>query len=214
MEKENSKQIKENQEKIKNGEKLKSEININGKQIEIKREENIFLQNKKKREEEKTEKSESKIKQLKKQIEFYFSDENIINDKFLKKFFNREEDPGVPITIIENFNKVKSLLSDVNDLNKRLEFIKSAIGTSNLIKLNIKRNKILRINPLSINKINRDDIDERTIYVENLPTIINHNLLKTIFSRCGEVLNVSIPKFEDKKTKGFGFVTFKVKLIY
>lgn len=210
MEKENFSKVN-NPENSNDTDNEKSEIKFNGKKIEIKREENIFLKNKQKREDNNSNKTESKINQLRKQIEFYFSDENIINDKFLKKFFNKKEneDPGVPITIIENFNKIKSLLSDIKDISKRLDFIKSAINSSNFIKLNSKKNKILRIDS-SIEKIDRDDIDERTVYVENLPSIIDHNLLKTIFSRCGEVMNVSIPKFEDKKPKGFGFVTFKV----
>ncbi len=173
--------------------------------------ENQFLKNKTKREAESKEKEISKRNQLRKQLEFYFSDENLLNDKFLLRFLNKDTDKGVPITIIENFNKIKEIMNDVSDLQKRLVFIRDVVEASNLIKLNKKKNKIKRIKDFNKDDIDLDKIDERSIYVENLPNNINHNILGTIFARCGKVLHISIPKFIDnKKPKGFGFVIFEV----
>jgi len=148
---------------------------------------------------------------LKNQLEFYFSDENLVHDKFLQKFFLRNDNKGVPISIIENFNKVRKILSDVKDLSKRINIIKDVVESSNKLKIDYKKNKINRIVDFVLNDIDYNKIDERTIYVENLPNNINHDILISIFSRCGKVAHVSIPKFfEDKKSKGFGFIIFEV----
>jgi len=177
--------------------------------------ENQFLNNKIKREEDKKDKKASKRNLLKKQLEFYFSDENLLHDKFLQKFLNKETDKGVPITIIENFNKVKEILNDVKELNARIHFIKEAVESSSILILNKKKNKIKRKIDFSLDNIDTDDIDERSIYVENLPNNINHSLLTTIFSRSGKVAHVSIPKFTyNQKPKGFGFIIFEVKLFF
>lgn len=181
--------------------------------ITEKYQENNFLKNKTKRTEENTnEENKSQRITLKKQLEFYFQDENLLNDKFLQKFLLRDADKGVPITIIENFNKIKEILKDIKEYNKKIDYIKSAVEASTFIKLNKKQNKIKRIQEFSLEKLNTDEIDERTLYVENLPVNISHNLLTKIFSHCGKVIHVSIPKFSDtKQPKGFGFVIFKVK---
>lgn len=190
-----------------------SKDNFNNSKPE-KKIENKFLKNKIKRSEEGEEKEISKKHLLRKQLEFYFSDENLLHDKFLQKFLLREKDKGVPITVIENFNKVKEILSDFKDLSKRINIIKDAIEASTFLKLNKKKNKIKRQIDFSLDNIDQEDIDERSIYVENLPNNINHELLTAIFSRCGKVLHVSIPKFSDnKKPKGFGFIIFEVKYI-
>lgn len=175
--------------------------------------ENQFLKNKVKREEDKKDKQASKRNLLKKQLEFYFSDENLLYDKFLQKFLNKETDKGVPITIIENFNKVKEILNDVKEFNARIHFIKEAVESSSILRLNKKKNKIKRKIDFSLDNIDIDEIDQRSIYVENLPNNINHGLLTTIFSRSGKVSHVSIPKFtHNQKPKGFGFIIFEVKL--
>jgi len=175
--------------------------------------ENQFLKRKKKRLEE-DEKENSKKIMLKNQLEFYFSDENLLYDRFLQNFLIRDSYKGVPITIIENFNKVKEILHDIKDLSKRINYIKDAIDSSSILKLNKKKNKIKRQHDFNLDKVDKNEIDERSVYVENLPININHDLLICIFSRCGKVVHVSIPKFSDnKKPKGFGFVIFEV-IIY
>ncbi len=109
---------------------------------------------------------------------------------------------------------MKEILLNVQDLSKRINYIKDAIDSSSILKLNKKNNKIKRKQDFNLDKVDNNEIDERCIYVENLPININHDLLISIFSRCGKVVHVSIPKFSDnKKPKGFGFVIFEV-IIY
>ncbi|KAG0485582.1 hypothetical protein HPP92_009661 [Vanilla planifolia] len=43
------------------------------------------------------------------QVEYYFSDENLPNDKFLLKQMRKDKEGYVPIAIISSFRKMKSL---------------------------------------------------------------------------------------------------------
>jgi RNA recognition motif-containing protein len=146
-------------------------------------------------------------------IEFYFSDINLLNDKFLKKLINKDNDKGVDITIIANFNKVKEILKGFDKYDAKIGLIKSAVEMSK--KLKIVNNKIVRIKKFDNNSINLDDLDKNIIYVQNLPSFITHEDLINIFSKPGrKVLYVSIPKYtneksEQKLSKGFAFVTFE-----
>lgn len=55
----------------------------------------------------------------------------------------------------------------------------------------------------------KDEIDNRMIYVENLPEDSTHEAIAEIFANAGKILHVSLPKFsESKQIKGFGFLEF------
>ncbi len=207
--------IPKNSSRLLSNENVNKVISIDISNVSSKPEkkfENQFLKNKIRRAKEDDEKENSKKLMLRNQIEFYFSDENLLHDKFLQKFLIRDKDKGVPLTILDNFNKVKQILSDVKDLPKRINYIRNAIESSNILRLNKKKNKIKRQNDFKLDQIDYNEIDERSVYVENLPNNINHDLINVIFSRCGKVVHVSIPKFSDnKKPKGFGFVIYEVR---
>ena len=154
------------------------------------------------------EKCDIKLK-LQKQIEFYFSDANLLNDKFLRNLINKDNEKGVELSIIENFNNIKKLLSGIDTEEKKKKYLRSAIHFSKLIKFsNINPSKIVRISNFDLNKSEKSN-DEKTVYVENLPADITHEQLVKIFSRVGNVLHSSIPKFSDNKlAKGFAFLIF------
>lgn len=69
------------------------------------------------------------------QIDYYFSNENLIKDIFLRK--NMDEQGWVPIKLIAGFAKVKNLTDDI-------AFITKAIRTSTLVE--VKDDKIRRQN--------------------------------------------------------------------
>jgi RNA recognition motif-containing protein len=157
------------------------------------------------------EKCDLKLK-LQKQIEFYFSDANLLNDKFLRNLISKDNERGVDISIIENFNKIKILLSGIETKEKKEKYLKQAIKASKSIKFsNINPEKIIRNSSFNLNKAEKAN-DEKTVYVENLPADITHEQLVKIFSRVGNVLHASIPKFSDNKlAKGFAFIIFENK---
>jgi len=147
-------------------------------------------------------------KELMRQLEFYFSDINLINDKFLRNLINKDNDKGVDLNIFINFNKVKEIMKDIEDHESRLKFLKKSVELSKKIKIFNK--KILRIEKFDANKLNQKEIDNKTIYVENVPADITHDILYKLFTKYGKVLHISIPKFSDtKQSKGFVFIIFE-----
>ncbi|KAJ8772701.1 hypothetical protein K2173_027878 [Erythroxylum novogranatense] len=69
------------------------------------------------------------------QIEYYFSDANLLNDEFLKS--NMDEQGWVPITLIAGFNRVKNMTHDV-------QFILQSLRTSTLLE--VQDDKVRRRN--------------------------------------------------------------------
>ncbi|XP_018567612.1 la-related protein 7 [Anoplophora glabripennis] len=130
------------------------------------------------------------------QMEFYFSDSNLSKDRFLSQLIS--ENPHVDITVFLKFNKIRKL-------NCTLEDICKAVGKSNLIGLSEDREKIYRKQPLKV----KQNVDDCTIYVENIKADANHEWLTQVFSEFGTVVYVSIPKYKQNKgNKGFAFVEF------
>lgn len=86
----------------------------------------------------------SKEKQIKDQIEFYFSDSNLLKDKFLSSLINKDENGYVDLNIISNFNRMKKLTKKVKNIIK-------AIENSDLVELNDDKTKIRRKIPLPEN---------------------------------------------------------------
>lgn len=65
--------------------------------------------------------------------------------------------------------------------------------------------KVCRITPIK----QKENTEDCTVYVQNLPPDANHDWLSTIFSQYGNVAYVSIPHYKiNKKIKGFAFVEF------
>jgi RNA recognition motif-containing protein len=129
------------------------------------------------------------------------------NDKFLRNLISKDSDRGIDINIIFNFNKVKQMLIVIPDEEAKMSLLKKSIEHSK--KLKLSNNKIIRREEFEMSKLDQAEIDKKTIYVENIPTEANHEVLVKLFSRHGRVLHISIPKFKDtKQPKGFVFVTF------
>lgn len=147
-------------------------------------------------------------KELLRQLEFYFSDVNLLNDKFLRNLLNRDNDKGVDINIILNFNKVKEIMKGIDEDNAKISLLKKSVDHSK--KLKIFKNKLIRREKFEMNKLNQKDLDKKSIYVENVPKEITHDILYKLFTNYGKVLHISIPKFSDtKQSKGFAFIIFE-----
>jgi len=144
------------------------------------------------------------------QMEFYFSDANLRLSKFLAKIYAK--DPWVPIQTFLSFNKVAALLtelevgeeetSQVAEVEKALRVIASPF-----LQLSEDGKKVTRVKPFK--PADKEQVEARTIYVENLPSDADHESLKKLFSDFGEVVYVSIPRFpSSRRSKGFAFVEF------
>lgn len=105
----------------------------------------------------------------------------------------------VNLEVFLNFNKVKKLTDNIEDIQK-------ALSKSDLIELSEDKTKVRRKFPLKV----KDNIDDCTIYVQNIKSESDHEGLTSIFSEFGNVVYVSIPKYKlSKANKGFAFVEFE-----
>lgn len=120
-----------------------------------------------------------------KQVEFYFSDANILKDAFLLKHVRRNKMGYVSLKLITSFKKMKSLTKDYR-------VVAYSLRQSDLLEVNEEGKKVRRKNPLP-------EYDEttpsRSVVVINLPmenpTIEN---IAEMFSKCGEVALIRIIK--------------------
>lgn len=57
--------------------------------------------------------------------------------------------------------------------------------------------------------IRKENTDECTVYIQNLPPDADHEMLSSILSQYGPVAYVSVPRYHhNRKIKGFAFVEF------
>ncbi|XP_023255358.1 la-related protein 7 [Seriola lalandi dorsalis] len=149
-------------------------------------------------------KKRSRVKQLlgdvKKQVEFWFGDVNLHKDRFLRKIIEESDDGYVDISVLASFNRMKKLTTDT-------KLIARALKNSSVVEVNLEGNKVRRQFPIG-NIPN--DTDSRTVYVELLPKDVTHSWIDRVFTKCGNVVYVSIPRYKSSgDSKGFAFVEFE-----
>lgn len=118
-----------------------------------------------------------------KQVEFYFSDANILKDAFLLKHVRRNKQGYVSLKLVTSFKKMKSLTKD-------FRVVAYSLRQSENLEVNEEGTKVRRTTPMP-------DYDEttpsRTVVAVNLPmenpTFEN---VAEIFTRCGEISLIRI----------------------
>ncbi|XP_066537586.1 la-related protein 7 isoform X2 [Hoplias malabaricus] len=160
--------------------------------------------NEKKQENEK--KKRSRVKQLladvKRQVEFWFDDVNLHKDKYLRNVITQSRDGYVDISLLTKFNRMKKLTTDI-------KLIARALKNSGIVEVNLEGTQIRRRNPLGDSP---KDVDSRTVYVELLPYNVTHVWIEKVFSKCGNVVYVSLPRYKVSwQPKGFAFVEFETE---
>ncbi|KAL6255716.1 hypothetical protein P5V15_012959 [Pogonomyrmex californicus] len=131
-----------------------------------------------------------------KQMEFYFSNANLSKDRYLSGLL--KESPYINLEVFTRCNKLRELTTDINRIAKALE-------GSTILKVSEDGTKVSRITPIE----GKENVDECTVYVQNLPPDADHDWLISIFSKFGPVDYVSIPRYKsNRKIKGFAFVEF------
>ncbi|CAJ1086349.1 la-related protein 7 isoform X2 [Xyrichtys novacula] len=149
-------------------------------------------------------KKRSRVKQLlsdvKRQVEFWFGDVNLHKDRFLRKLIDESDDGYVDISVLASFNRMKKLTTDT-------KLIARAVKNSSVVEVNLEGTKIRRQFPIGEVP---SDVDSRTVYVELLPKDVNHSWIERVFTKCGNVVYVSIPRYKTSgDSKGFAFVEFE-----
>ncbi|KAL0921519.1 hypothetical protein M5K25_008598 [Dendrobium thyrsiflorum] len=117
------------------------------------------------------------------QVEYYFSDENLPKDAFLLKQVRKDKEGYVPITLISSFKKMKKLTKD-------LSLIEAALRTSSLVVVSSDGKRVKRLHPLPVAEV-RDE-KPRTVLVENLPEDYSEDSIRRIFGTAGHIVGVAI----------------------
>lgn len=149
-----------------------------------------------------------------KQLEYYFSNENLIHDEFMRNLIQADDEQSVKISELSRFAKIKELLGHISAEQKIIEsYISYSIPNfSSKLSLSSNGTKVKRIEEFDFSNLAeiKANIDIRTLYVETLPNLCDHNMLSKIFKKYGTVTSTSIPRFKhSKQSKGFGFVTLE-----
>ncbi|XP_063776221.1 la-related protein 7 isoform X2 [Pseudophryne corroboree] len=151
-------------------------------------------------------KKRSRVKQIladiAKQVDFWFGDVNLHKDRFLREQIEKSRDGYIDLSILASFNKMKKLTTDA-------KLIARAIKNSSVVEVNLESTKIRRRLPLGQKP---PDVDERTVYAELLPKNVTHGWIERVFSKCGTVVYISIPRYKSTgDTKGFAFIEFETR---
>lgn len=97
--------------------------------------------------------------QIKKQVEFYFSDSNFRRDKFLQAEAKKNDDGFVPFRVLFTFKKLAELTTDG-------AVLQAALAGSDVVELNATNDAVKRRHPLP----EVDDAPQRTLVLAGLGT--------------------------------------------
>nr|GEU68200.1 la-related protein 6A [Tanacetum cinerariifolium] len=111
-----------------------------------------------------------------KQVEYYLSDENLINDKFLLKYLAKDEQGYIPVGVIASFRKMKKLTT-----HKSL--VVAALKESSILTLSKNQKKVKRVHPFPLTEV---------LDPENLPEDHTIENMKTIFGVAGIIKKITI----------------------
>ena len=142
------------------------------------------------------------------QIEYYFSDVNMIRDKFLKVEIEKDEG-WIPLSVLTTFKRLQSLTTDFPTIMNALQ--KSFSG---LLQLHENEKKIRRHpnRPLPNSQAELElQFKNRTVFVKGFPKSDDVTLDKLLqfFEKYGSTDNIQMKKqFKSKDFSGSVFVVF------
>ncbi|KAM1045468.1 hypothetical protein EV1_036068 [Malus domestica] len=138
--------------------------------------------------------SEDLKQKIIKQVEYYFSDENLPADKYMLSMIKKNKEGYVPISVIASFRKMKKLIQNNSS-------IAAALRESSLLVVSSNGKKVKRIHPLPLTE-NKDP--KCTVLVENLPEDHSVENLKSILGEAGKIKDLYIlnPHAIEVSTKG------------
>lgn len=160
---------------------------------------------------------------IKNQVEFYFSPANLAKDRFMAKLIQEDQCKwytklikwnkfylnifvDVPLAVFMKFNKVKNILNG----SESEAIIKKALSRSTILELSEDETKVRRKENAPIKS--QEEIDDCTLYIEQIPINSTHESISAVFSRFGKVNYVSLPRYKkSRQIKQFGFVEFDDK---
>ena len=172
---------------------------LNKKRLRTKENEELSTKKNKKR--------KNRKRLLKNKLEFFLSDINLYHDSYLKNIY-LSNDSSISPEIFLTFNSIQELLKNIeNDLDKKNVIIK-AIEISHKLIYDKNTNQIKRKYPYQDNLINLETWDKNTIFVQNFPTIISHDVIYELFKDY-KIEYIQLLKGKNRMLTGEAFITFK-----
>ena len=144
---------------------------------------------------------------LKNKLEFFLSDINLYHDTYLKKIY-QENNSSISLEEFLSFNSIKVLLKDIKEDKDKNNILIKAVEISNKLVYDKTTNSIRRKYPYQENLINHELFDKCTIFIQNFPTIINHDIIYQLFKEY-KILYIQLLKGKNKLYTGEAFITFK-----
>ena len=129
-----------------------------------------------------SEDEESLMERARKQVEWYFSDENLQKDSFLMKHITRNKQGYVSLKLVASLRKVKSITKD-------WKIVLTAVQSSTLLQVNEEGTKVRRLEAAP--KVDYSHLP-KTLLITNYPTQDpDESDVRHEFSRYGNVKNVT-----------------------
>ncbi|KAL6893477.1 hypothetical protein ACP4OV_007575 [Aristida adscensionis] len=118
-----------------------------------------------------------------KQVEYQFSDTNLVANDFLMKIMNKDPEGYVPMSIISSWKKIKAM--GVSN-----QLLLKALRTSEKLVVSDDSKKVRRAQPFT--EKHKEELQSRMVIAENLPEDSTRNSLEKIFGTIGSVKNIRI----------------------
>lgn len=115
------------------------------------------------------------------EVEFYFSDENLMKDMFLLRHIQKNNEGFVSLKLIASFKKVKQICND-------RKIIASALLKSEKIEINPSQTKIRRLKSYSLEV---DQLPHRLLFTDPVKKISMEYIFE-IFNAYGELMMIEI----------------------
>ena len=157
-------------------------------------------------------KKPNRKKLIKNRLEFLLSDINLYHDQFLRRTY-LSNNKGISPDIFLKCKTIKSLLSDIEKNDKRRNELIKAVEISKELIYNKASDKIGRKTPYDYKLIDIDLWNSCTIFIPNLPTSINQQMIYDMFPEYKILyINILIKRIKkgDKKYKQ-AYITLKEK---
>lgn len=150
---------------------------------------------------------------LRAQIEYYFSDSNLLYDIYMQKLLAKNKKGYIELREFLRFNKIRKNLNKFsNHLGFKLKLLEHSLAKSDFLKLSSSKRKVKRISPWETSKEIIESFKEkkrkRTIYVENFCSNFTEKDLFDIFQRIGDINTIDLSK-DKNNTLGYCFIEFK-----
>lgn len=151
--------------------------------------------------------SNTKCEEIVNQIEYYFSDINLINDSFLNEI-TQKDNGWVSIETLLKFNRLKALTNS----NRSLIINSVMNSNSDLIELNESKTQIRRKldKPLpEVSEEYKQCLQLRTVHIKGFPKDITLDEIKDWIKEYGECVSIQMRrKPKNNEFKGCIFVVF------